>query len=52
MAWDTIAVLMDGCESAEKLAQFVEIHELTSSWEFEVNEMPDPRQFGRVGQRM
>jgi hypothetical protein len=51
MAWDTMAVLMAGYESAEKQGQFVDVSELVGSREFTANEMPDPGQFGRVLQR-
>ena len=42
MAWDTMAVLMAGYESAEKQGQFVDVSELIGSREFKENEMPDP----------
>ena len=51
MAWDTMAVLMAGYESAEKQGQFVDVSELIGSREFKENEMPDPARFGRVLQR-
>ena len=51
MAWDTMAVLMAGYESAEKQGQFVDVSELVGSREFTANEMPDPGSFGRVLQR-
>lgn len=52
MAWDTMAVLMAGYESAEKNGQFVDVSETTGSREFQPNEMPDPTNFGHVLQRM
>lgn len=52
MAWDTMAVLMAGYESAEKQGQFVDVSELVGSRDFTANEIPDPYQFGRVLQRM
>ena len=50
MAWDTMAVLMAGYESAEKGCQFVELDEYLQR-EFNANEMPDPHKFGTVFQR-
>lgn len=52
MAWDTMAVLMAGYESAENNGAFVDISDLIESREFQPNEMPDPTQFGRVLQRI
>ena len=52
MAWDTMAVLMAGYESAEKQGQFVDVGELVGSREFTANEMPDPSRFGPVLQRI
>jgi hypothetical protein len=49
MAWDTMAVLMAGHESAEKDASLVDISDLCQR-EFEKNEMPDPHCFGSVFQ--
>lgn len=51
MAWDTMAVLMAGYESAEKQGQFVDVSKLVGSRKFTANEMPDPKSFGRVLQR-
>ncbi len=51
MAWDTMAVLMAGYESAEKEGRFIDVSELVGSREFTAKEMPDPARFGRVLQR-
>jgi len=50
MAWDTMAVLMAGYESAEKGSRFIELDEYLAR-EFPANEMPDPYTFGSVFQR-
>ncbi|MGE0759924.1 MAG: hypothetical protein AB7O38_23110 [Pirellulaceae bacterium] len=52
MAWDTLAVLMAGYESSEKAGAFVDLTEYTRGREFLPQELPDPRQFGRVFQRL
>ena len=52
MAWDTMAILMAGYESAEKNGQFIDLTETIGAREFEPNEMPDPLQFGGVLQRV
>ncbi|MBG89790.1 MAG: hypothetical protein CMO80_23220 [Verrucomicrobiales bacterium] len=52
MAWDTMAILMAGYESAEKNGQFIDLSETINSREFERNEMPDPAKFGHVLQRL
>lgn len=51
MAWDTMAVLMAGYESAEGGSGFVDVSEYCSTREFNANEMPDPHRFGAVFQR-
>lgn len=52
MAWDTMAVLMAGYESAAKGSQFVDITEYTTSGRtFRPREMPEPHTFGAVLQR-
>jgi len=51
MAWDTMAVLMAGYESAEKNGQFIDVSETIGNREFQPTEMPDPMRFGRVLQR-
>ncbi|MBC8354654.1 MAG: Gfo/Idh/MocA family oxidoreductase [Planctomycetes bacterium] len=51
MAWDTMAVLMAGYESAESGGGFVDVSEYCSDREFNEREMPDPRKFGAVFQR-
>jgi hypothetical protein len=50
MAWDTMAVLMAGYESAEKEGVFVDVTEY-SQRQFEEREYPNPETFGRVFQR-
>jgi len=52
MAWDTMAVLMAAYESSEKGGAFVDLTELTEQREFPTEELPDPRQFGTVFQRV
>lgn len=52
MAWDTLAILMAGYESAEKNGQFIDLSDLIHRREFLPHEMPDPSQFGRVLQRV
>ena len=52
MAWDTMAILMAGYESAEKNGQFIDLTETINSREFQPNEMPDPAKFGSVLQRV
>jgi predicted dehydrogenase len=52
MAWDTMAALMAGYESAEKDGAFVDVSEYCLGREFNANEMPDPHRFGRVFQRV
>ena len=52
MAWDTMAVLMAGYESAARGGGLVDITEYTTSGRtFEAREMPEPEKFGRVFQR-
>ena len=52
MAWDTMAVLMAAYESSEKDGAFVDISEFVAGREFTLDELPDPRQFGAVFQRI
>jgi len=52
MAWDTMAVLMSAYESSEKGGAFVDLTELTEQREFQADELPNPRQFGAVFQRV
>lgn len=52
MAWDTMAVLMAGYQSAESGGGFVEIAELIRTREFPADQLPDPRLMGRVLQRV
>ncbi len=52
MAWDTMAVLMAGYESAEGSGGFVDVSEYCQGREFNGNEMPDPHRFGSVFQRV
>jgi hypothetical protein len=51
MAWDTMAVLMAACESAEADSAMVDISEYTHGREFDAATLPDPHQFGAVFQR-
>ena len=52
MAWDTMAVLMAGYESAENGGQLVDVSEFTTAGrQFEAAEMPQPERFGKVFQR-
>jgi predicted dehydrogenase len=52
MAWDTMAVLMAGYESADNGGGLVDISEYTTSGRsFEPHEMPSPARFGGVFQR-
>lgn len=52
MAWDTMAVLMAGYESAENGGGQVDISEYTTSGRsFNASEVPDPARFGSVFQR-
>jgi predicted dehydrogenase len=50
MAWDTMATIMAGYESAEKDGAFVDVSDLCQR-EFDAHEFPNPRQFGNVFQR-
>ena len=52
MAWDTMAVLMAGYESAEREGVFVDVGEYCGEREFKEEEMPDPHAFGSVFQRV
>ncbi|MEM7234258.1 MAG: hypothetical protein AAF517_18920, partial [Planctomycetota bacterium] len=52
MAWDTMAVLMAGYESAENDSVFVDLGEFIDGREFRREEMPDAETFGRVFQRV
>jgi len=53
MAWDTMAVLMAGYESAESGGGAVDISEYTTAGRsFNSSEMPDPVKFGAVFQRV
>jgi len=53
MAWDTMAVLMAGYESAATAGKTVDISEYTTSGRsFQRAEMPDPTTFGAVFQRV
>lgn len=52
MAWDTMAVLMAGYQSAAQEARTVDIREYTTEGRsFESSEWPDPSRFGAVFQR-
>ena len=52
MAWDTMAVLMAGYESAENGGAAVDVSEYCLGREFLPNELPDPHRFGSVFQRL
>lgn len=43
LAWDTLAVLMAGYESAEKNATFIDISDFTLGRGFKENALPDPK---------
>ena len=53
MAWDTMAVLMAGYESAANGGGFIDITEYTTAGRsFTESEMPTPESFGKVFQRV
>ena len=52
MAWDTLAVIMAGYESAEKDSAFVDITEYTQKRMFPAETLPAPADFGTVLQRV
>ena len=53
MAWDTMAVLMAGYESAASGGGLVDVSEFTTlGRQFEPSEMPTPHKFGNVFQRL
>jgi hypothetical protein len=52
MPWDTMAVLMAAHESSERDGVFVDLSEYVRGREFGPSEMPNPRQFGAVFQRL
>ena len=51
LAWDTLAVLMAGYESAAAEGRFVNLQPYLSMRVFAPHELPDPRRFGAVFQR-
>lgn len=52
MAWDTMAVLMAGYESASAGGRMIDITDFTTAGRsFTAQEMPEPRHFGSVFQR-
>lgn len=51
MAWDTMAILMAGYESAEKGSLFIDISEYVEARAFPPEVLPDPVEFGDVLQR-
>lgn len=51
LAWDTMAVLMAGYESAEKGSAFIDLAEYVEGRVFPDSALPDPAQAGRVLQR-
>lgn len=53
LAWDTMAILMAGYESAEQAGRTIDITEYTTSGrQFGDREIPDPARFGSVFQRV
>ena len=52
LAWDTLAVLMAGYESAEKDARFIDISDYTLGRDFAPEAAPDPMLVEEVLQRM
>jgi predicted dehydrogenase len=52
LAWDTLAVVMAGYESAEKNSVFIDLTENTIGQEFSKRVYPDPRVFPQVLQRL
>ena len=52
LAWDTLAVLMAGYESSEVGGQFVDLQPYLAARTFLPHELPDPRHFGGVFQRL
>jgi hypothetical protein len=52
MAWDSMAVLMAGYESAERDGAFVSIEEYTHGREFRPEELPDPGHWTPMFQRL
>jgi predicted dehydrogenase len=52
LAWDTLAVLMAGYESSEAGGLFVDLQPYREARAFLPHELPDPRRFGAVFQRM
>jgi hypothetical protein len=51
LAWDTLAVLMAGYESAEKGSRFIDISDYTLGRDFPLNVAPDPLLAGEPLQR-
>jgi hypothetical protein len=52
LAWDTLAVLMAGYESSEAGGQAVDLQPYLTARTFLPRELPDPRRFGAVFQRL
>jgi predicted dehydrogenase len=52
LAWDTLAVLMAGYESSEAGGGWIDLSPSISARDFPPEELPDPRQFGAVFQRI
>lgn len=52
LAWDTLAVLMAGYESSDAGGGFVDLQPYLAARTFQANELPDPRRFGAVFQRL
>jgi len=52
LAWDTMAILMAGYESANQSSAAIDITEYTTSGrQFQSHEIPEPARFGSVFQR-
>jgi hypothetical protein len=51
LAWDTLAVLMAGYESAAAGGAFIDLQPYLNLRQFLPQELPDPRRFGAVFQR-
>lgn len=52
MAWDTMVVLMAGYESHEADAQMIDVSADIARFEVDEAQLPDPRKFGAVFQRV
>lgn len=52
LAWDTLAVLMAGYQSSDQGGAFVDLEPLAGHRQFTAAELPAPRRFGAVFQRL